>query len=288
MSPAQPLVATDPRAEAEAKPPYRGTYFEKPIEADFLYATLLSTDLLPFGHFDLRPVVLPLIEDAQGYRVIDSEQARAKGYLKLPEWLDEAQEVWAKRRKEKAKKGDVLTWLNYRNKITDQDPSAKYVVLYPKSATFLCAAVVRSKDLVHKVEGHEISLRRFVADHVTYFFETTNRKEADYLAAVLNSAAIDLLVKPMQARGLWGPRDIHKKVLELPIPEFSGKNKAHVRLAAIAEACEETVQKMVPNLREFFEDTRGPHAIGRARSAVRSALRDELAEIDSLVAEILR
>lgn len=288
MSPLQPLVATDPRSKAEAKPPYKGTHFEAPIEADFLYATLLSTDLLPFGHFGFRPVVLPLVEDAQGYRVITSEQARAKGYLKLPDWLDRAQEVWTKRRKEKAKKSDVLTWLNYRNKITDQNPKAKYVVLYPMSATHLCAAVVGRREETIQVGDQQVRLQSFVADYKTFAFETNERDEARYLASVLNSGRIDEMVKPMQSRGSWGPRDICKKVLELPIPEFNEKSKAHIRLTEIAKECEETVQKMVPNLSEFFKDARGPHAIGRARSAIRSALRDELTEIDALVAEILK
>jgi len=288
MDISQPVVATDPRAEAEAKQPYKGTHFEAAIEAEFLYATLLSTDLLPFGHFDFRPIVLPLIEDAQGYRLLSAEQARAKGYLKLPEWLDRAQALWAKKRKEKARKADLLSWLNYRNKLTDQNPKAEYVVLYSKSATFLCAAVLRAKALSHKVDGQEVVLQRFVADHVTYCFETTEQREANYLVALLNSPTIDALIKPMQARGLWGPRDIHKKVWELPIPEFNQKDKGHLCLAEIAEACAEKVKGMVPSLKDLFKDVRGPHAIGRARTAVREALKDELAEIDALVQDILK
>jgi hypothetical protein len=288
IDPTQPLVMTDPRADAEAKAPYKGTRFEGSIEADFLYATLLSTDLLPFGYFDFRPVVLPLVEDKKGYQILSATQARAKGFLHLADWIERAQETWSTRRKEKAKRGDVLSWLNYRNKITDQDPDAKYVVLYAKSATTLCAAALRSKALSHKVGKQEVVLQRFVADHVTYAFETIERKEADYLVALLNSPTIDSLIKPMQARGLWGPRDIHKKVWELPIPEFDENNPKHVRLAEIAEACAEKVKEMVPGLRKFFEDVRGPHAIGRARTAVRNALSEELAEIDSLVKEILK
>jgi hypothetical protein len=288
MDISQPLVATDPRAQAEAKQPYKDVRFEAPIEAEFLYATLLSTDLLPFGHLDFRPVVLPLIEEAQGYRLLNAEQARAKGYLKLPEWLERAQAFWARRRKEKAKKSDALSWLNYRNKLTDQNPKASYVVLYSRSAAFLCAAALRARSLSHKVDDQEITLRRFVATDVTYTYETEDRKEADYLVALLNSPTVDTLIKPMQARGLWGPRDITKKVWELPIPQFNPKDKAHLRLAQIAEACADRVKEMVPGLKALFQDVRGPRAIGRARMAVREALKDELAEIDALVQDILK
>jgi hypothetical protein len=284
----QPLVATDPRAQAEAKQPYKGVHFEAPVEAEFLYATLLSTDLLPFGHLDFRPVVLPLIEDAQGYRLLSAEQARAEGYVRLREWLERAQAIWAETRKEKAKRADALTWLNYRGKLTEQNPKARCVVLYSRSATFLCAAALGAKALSHSVGGQEVALRRFVAVDATYSFQTNNGREADYLAAVLNSPTVDMLIKPMQARGLWGPRDIHKKVWELPIPKFNPRDKTHLRLAEIAATCAEKVKEMVPGLRKLFDDVRGPHAIGRARSAVREALRGELDEIDALVKDILK
>jgi len=327
------VVGTDPRAQAEAKRPYKSVRFIAPIEDEFLYASLLSTDLLPFGHFDFRPVVLPLLQGPQGYRLLNAEQACAKGYMRLAEWLERAQAMWTKRRKEKATKADALAWLNYRNKLAEQNPKGKYVVLYARSATFLCAAALhvaqsgttatKSRSFAslkmtchpERSEGsaflraprrssppvvqssiqeapaysgdHEIRPRRFIASDATYFLETQKPGEANYLVALLNSPTVDSLIKPMQARGLWGPRDIHKKVWELPIPEFNPKDKAHLRLAEIAIACAEKVKDMVPDLKNTFQGLRGPHAIGRARSAVREALRDELAEIDPLVQGLL-
>jgi hypothetical protein len=288
MDISQPLVATDPRAEAEAKPPYKGVRFEAPIEPEFLFATLLSTDLLPFGHFDFRPVVLPLIEDPEGYRLLSAEHARAKGYLRLPEWLENAQEVWKTKRQEKAKRMNILERLDLQRGLTGQSPKAKYIVIYPKSATFLCAAVVRSKPIAFRVGLHRVGARGFLADYVTYYLETSDINEARYLSALLNSPAVDALIKPMQARGLWGPRDITKKVWELPIPQYDQHNRIHMKLTRIAEACEEKVGEMLPGLRKLFEDVRGPHAIGRARTAVREALKDELGEIDALVQGILK
>jgi hypothetical protein len=191
-------------------------------------------------------------------------------------------------RKEKAKKADALTWLNYRGKLTEQNPRARHAVLYSRSATILCAAALRAKALSHSVGGQEIVLRRFVAVDATYSFQTNDGREAAYLVAALNSPTVDMLIKPMQARGLWGPRDIHKKVWELPIPKFNPRDKSHLRLAEIAEACAERVKEMVPGLKDLFRDLRGPHAIGRARSAVREPLKDELAEIDALVQDILK
>jgi len=285
-------VATDPRAQAEAKPPYKHVHFEAAVEAEFIYATLLSTDLLPFGHLDFRPVLLPLTSEGQAYRLLTADQARGRGYLKLGDWLDRAQATWTAIRKEKAAKANALAWLNYRNKLTEQSPKAHYLVLYTRSATFLCAAALRVAEARFPASAAflsepEIGRRRLVAADATYYFETDERKEAGFLAALLNSPVVDTLIKPMQARGLWGPRDIHKKVWELPIPRFNPEDRAHLRLAEIAKACAEKVKEMVPTLKGLFKDLRGPRAIGRARAAVRKALKNELTEIDDIVKHIL-
>lgn len=287
IDPEQPFVATDARAQAEAKAPYKDVRFEGSIESEFLYSTLLSTDLLPFGHFAFRPVVLPLMEDAHGFKLIDASEAQNKGFLKLAEWLRIAEETWNAKRGEKASRGHALHWLNYRNKLTDQDPKSKYVVLYPMSASYLCAAVVRRASQRVKVGEQDLTLRGFLADYKTFFFETTDHAEANYLASVLNSPVVDRLVKPMQSRGLWGPRDICKKVLELPIPQFKAGNRKHEKLTDLAQVCAEKAKDMVPELKKEFADMRGPHAIGRARVTVRKALEDELSEIDRLVRDIL-
>jgi hypothetical protein len=287
IDPTQPLVVTDPRAEAEAKAPYKGTRFEGRIEADFLYATLLSTDLLPFGHFDFRPVVLPLVEDEQGFRILDAEQARAKGCLRLAEWVERAQETWDRKRREKARRMNVLERLDRQRGLTGQTLKTKYIVFYPMSATYMCGVAVNKTVPPFLVGGQRVRCHGLVSDK-NFYFETNRSHEAHYLAAILNAPEIDRLVKPMQTTGLWGPRDIHKKVWELPVPEFNENNPKHTRLAEVAEGCAKKVNEMVPELKEFFKDVRAPHAIGRARTAVRDALSEELAEIDSLVKDILK
>ena len=160
---------------------------------------------------------------------------------------------------------NVWQRLDFQRGITDQDPKARYVVLFAMSATYMCANVVeRGRDVV-QVGQQQISLQSFIADYKTFSFETSEKEEAHYLASVLNSPLVDELLKPMQSRGLWGPRDICKKVLELPIPEFSAKNPKHMKLAEMAEACAEKVKEMVPDLRKLFEDGIDPKPIIQIR-----------------------
>ncbi len=87
----------------------------------------------------------------------------------------------------------------------------------------------------------------------------------------------------MQSRGLWGPRDICKKVLELPIPQFDAKNPAHGGLAELGRQCGIKVERWLGS-----GSTGNIKSIGRLRGMVREMLKDELREIDTVVKEILR
>lgn len=86
----------------------------------------------------------------------------------------------------------------------------------------------------------------------------------------------------MQARGLWGPRHIHKKVLELPIPRFDPTEEGHLKLAELGRTCTQKVADWL--------EAGGPgkvRSIGKLRSMVRQMLAEELKEIDGWVEPLL-
>ena len=100
-----------------------------------------------------------------------------------------------------------------------QNPWPIYRVAFIRSGSIITSAFIdNTQPIFFEVNGQEIPASGFLADNTTYYLETHNVKEAYYLTSILNSHIVDELIKPMQSRGLWGPRDIHKKVLELPIP----------------------------------------------------------------------
>ncbi len=282
FDPELPPLQTDSRAMKAAKAPYKEVFFKGNVESRFLYATLLSTDLLPFGHLGYRLLVLPIRPKGDRYELLGAEEARRAGFLQLACWIDNAEEEWRKRRRSKAKRVTALQWLDYRRKLTSQDPGAKRLVLYNKSGTFLTAAAVPNQRVPFQIGPQRLVALAFLADHVTYALQVGEANEAHYLTSLLNAPRIDEAVKPMQARGLWGPRDLHKKVLELPIPEFDPKNATHRRLAEFGEHCSDKVKKWL--------DKGGPgktKSIGKLRSTVREMLSGELADIDKLVEKIL-
>jgi len=283
FNPECPPLETDPRAIKEAKKPYQDVRFEGQVESRFLYATLLSTDLLPFGHLDYRLVVLPLLPQGNNYRLINASQARQGGYFNLAKWLEKAEQQWEGRRGEKAKLMNIYERLDRYHGLIRQNSKTKYCIIYNALGTFLTATILEKDNFKFNVNGHEMRINAFLNDYKVYYLETSNRNEAYYLVSVLNSPILDALIKPMQARGLWGPRGIEKKVLELPIPRFKTDIPNHLQLAELGAKCCQKVQEWLAR--------GGPgqvKSIGRLRGMVRQFLKDELAEIDGLVQQILK
>ena len=155
-------------------------------------------------------------------------------------------------------------------------------ILYNTSGTYLTAAMVENKSIELEIDGQVILINHFITDCKTYYHETENIFVADFLAAFLNSPEIDKLIKPMQSRGLWGPRDIHKKVFDLPIPQFDPGKTEHRQLAEMGEKCRRKVQEWQAEP----QNSKGT-SIGAVRSKVRMFLKDELNEINQLVKQIL-
>jgi len=70
-------------------------------------------------------------------------------------------------------------------------------------------------------------LNGIIVESTLYHYETISADEAFYLASLLNSSILDELIKPMQSKGEFGERDIHKKPLEYPIPRYRPEDPVH-------------------------------------------------------------
>ena len=286
----EPLVESTRRSVERAKGEYKGITVSGRVEKNYIYATLLGSDIVPFYHLPLRPIILPLIPLSNSYRIVRVNDARARGHKALAEWLENAEEIWNKRRKEKLTKWDLYGLLDFRNQLTNQNPKTQFKVLYNRSGTFLTSCVVDTKELSIRVNDIEFKAQGFAADTTAYYFETNSEDEASYLAAVLNSKVVDRLIKPLQSRGLWGPRDIHKKPLELPIDDFHADNVKHRELARIGRKSTKIVKSALPQLlsqMRIESSTISPNAVGRLRTKIRELFAVEISEIDELVCDIL-
>ncbi|UCE67143.1 MAG: SAM-dependent DNA methyltransferase [Candidatus Zixiibacteriota bacterium] len=283
VNPDMPLLETADRALEQAKDAYKGLSLSGTIESKFIYATLLSTDLLPFGHLDYRMVILPIMPVEDHYGLTSVKEAEGSGNIGLAKWLERVQKEWETRRGSKAEKMTALEWLNYRRKLVNQNPVTKYRVLYNVSGTYITACVVQNEKIIFSSDSQDISAGGFLADYKTYYCQLSSELEAYYLSSILNAPIINALIKPMQSRGLWGPRDICKKVLDLPIPKYDKNISAHVKLVGLSADCAKKVAE--------WQKNDGPDkikSIGKLRAVVRQLLDKELGQIDKLVKDLLK
>ena len=253
----EPLVKTGQRARVKGKKLYADVTFEGQIESKFLFGVVTGSEMVPFGLRGKNLAILPIEESNGKYRIIQKEEAERRNYGYLAKWLRTAEKTWAVKRAPRVSGPSIYKWIDYRRKLTEQSSKKRYALLYEAVGTYLVSSVVDKRNATIKTAFGSIKTKGTLVDYSTIYYETNNKDEAQYLCSVLNSKIMDNLIKPLQATGLWGPRNIWKKVLELPIPKFNPNNKNHVRLAQIAEDCEEKVRSLNEQLNE-------QHNIGRS------------------------
>jgi hypothetical protein len=242
------------------------------VEAEYLYATLLGRQLLPFGYTELSLVVLPLEEKTTGFGVVTKEMAYGKGHHGLYAWLARVEELWNAHKKS-GNISSVYQWLDYVRKLTSQHPTGYHTVVYNRVGTNIASSVIASP-----LPKGVLATLGFVADVDTFYYQTKDDAEAHYLCAILNAPYVDEKIKPWQTRGQWGERDIVRRPFEvLPIPRFDPEDEKHRKLAELSKECHEKVRKLKLEGK----------SIGFLRNKVREHLAAELAEIDRLVKEIL-
>ena len=255
------------------KDPWR-IVLEGTIEDDFLYATLLAWEIIPFGYIRLHPVILPIREHFTGYRLLNSNELQRAGFTGAEEWLKKAQGIWRERRTKKSEKRfpSLLDRLDYNSLLTIQGPSKRYSVLYNATGTNLVSCVIDKPSLPYFIaNGREVKPKAFIVDVKTWFFETESEMEAYYLSATFNSELISEIIKPLQPRGLFGARAIHRRPLLFAIPEFDSNDDMHLKLANIGERCHEKVKTM-----RFTRKN-------NIRAEVRNELKDEIMKINQIV-----
>ncbi|MFX1537406.1 MAG: hypothetical protein ACFFDI_24630 [Promethearchaeota archaeon] len=267
------------------RPPWNTIRMNLKIEKKFVYATLLGQDIMPFCHLPFRVVIIPgLLENNQIKLFQAAKDIERLGYSYFAIYFRLAEQYWKKNRTKRCEKYRLSEWINYRQKLTKQKIRKKgFKVLFISSATNIAACVInQNQPIQYEVNGIEVEPQGFVVESKTYWFETDNENEAHYICAVLNSPIVDQLIKPVQSRGLWGARDIHKRPLSIPFPIYNGKNKDHQDLARLAKTCSKIVQNNQFGLINHSLST------GKRRIFTRKLLTSELQEIDSIIKRILR
>jgi hypothetical protein len=274
-------IKTSPAANREAKVPWKGKLLTGRAEGQYLFRTAISKNVLPFVLVRPPLVLLPLeTKDAKGssateFVLLDHERMLERGGRYASKWFLDACRIWDKYKTSINKKGKVslYSYLNWQDKLTNQNPSAQILVIYTSSATDASAVVVHQKDFN----------LLFLVDHKTYWCEVKSEAEGHYLCAYLNSGFANRTIKEFQSRGLFGPRDIHKTIVKLPYPRYEAAISDHRELSELGAKCAASASKMIggrapPDLQA--------RALGRVRTQIREHLEAELEKIDALVEKL--
>ncbi|MBU4486246.1 MAG: N-6 DNA methylase [Candidatus Delongbacteria bacterium] len=271
-------IKTSEDIQTDAKAPWKGIDYSGKIESRFLFRTALSKSILPFALYKPALVALPLTivkTHEKKIQLHTADELLTKGYLQASRWFKNAENIWAVHRTENNKKVSLEDYLNWQTKLTTQNINAPYLVLYNSSAKDANATVVKRQDLDLE----------FVVESVTYVFYTNDLNEAYYLSGIFNSSVTNLLMKDFQAKGLFGPRHVHKKILDIFYPKYDENDPKHNKLAKLSEAAHKKTSEFLETI-DKDRKIQGLN-LGKLRLEIKMHLEKELERIDEIVKGIV-
>lgn len=284
-----PIMRTDPDANDEAKAPWKGLSHTGYIDEEFLYTTLLSKHLVPFGVGRLHLVALSVRIGVSKQFIAISERGQEQRFIPVSleemresyqfarsaeEWFAPVEQLWQQYKKETTKE-TLAQWFNYQNKLTAQSPTPGYFVLYGATGSNLAATVVDTHSLP-LINGARS--KAFVVDHKTYWYRAETNDEAHFLVALLNAPCVDAAIKQHQTRGLFGARDIHRRPFEVcAIPRFNPLTPSHQQLVSLSQMAHALVAEL-----DLSQER-----VVAARKHARQATQSFIEQIDGIAQNLL-
>ncbi len=262
-------IKTSEEINKTAKKPYKDKKIEGLISSKYINITCLSNSLIPFGFTRFYKIVLPLIKKPNNLEIFSSQDMEMDGDLDSSRWFNKAEVIWKKNNKSMT----LYERLNYQNLLTKQSLEHKFVVLYTSSAKDVSAAVFKRNE-------QELD---FIVESKAYCYFTNNLKEAYFLVGFLNSNYANKMIKDFQTTGDFGHRDIHKRILQVPLTEFKENIKSHINIADISKECESIIKQFI-NKQKF--DDLSPVKLGKIRLEAREKISDNLKKIDTILTKL--
>lgn len=264
----------------DAKAPWKSLTLTGRIESRFIFRTALSKSILPYALFQpdlvILPITIKIVSRGAKYIILHSSDFLLhEGYLDASNWFAKVENYWETHKTEKSKEMSNIDRLDFQRGLSEQNLNFPFLVLYNSSAKNANATILRRDTLDLE----------FIAESVSYVYYTADEKEAYYLTAILNSTVPNELIKDFQARGLFGARHVHKKILDVYFPKFDGNDLNHLKLVELSQKAHEKAS-------EFLIDN-PPHQelsamrLGRLRVDIKNHLVDELMAIDEVLKKIL-
>ncbi|XXM72144.1 Eco57I restriction-modification methylase domain-containing protein [Lysinibacillus sphaericus] len=250
-----------------------GVVFENYVNRNYIFSTVTSNTLLPFGILEdhLPKVILPVEIVDNTPRILSSEELIDRGDDTVSDWFEDIDSHDELRK-------SIYEMIDERGKLTQQSYlNYQYLVHCGAGGSKPCAAIQR---------GHIESPHHFIADQTTYVYGTDDEEEALYLIGIMNSNYVNEIIRPFQARGLFGERHIHKLVYKV-IPPFNNENPLHQEVVRFTRALENRVSQLINNIAQLHDFSL---TIQRRRSLLRSGLlagNDNIESLNQAVESVL-
>lgn len=246
------------RRSTNEKPPWKNVDgIREPVEIKHVHPVHLGETIAPYRALDPILGVLPLGTT----KLLTQTQISAEPGLSS--WWSKAEAKWAEN-KVKNDDSDLLTRIDFHGQLEAQLPIAVHRVVYTKAGSSLTAARVEDDTAV--------------IDHKLYWAPVTTVAEGRYLAGILNSETLLVRVTPLQAVGLFGPRDFDKNVFYVNFGPYDSTDADHQTLVGLVQQAETTAAAV-----------KAEPTFQRTRTAIRKALTDAglAQQIEAAVAKIL-
>lgn len=253
------VKVTSARSRQE-KPPWKSApSLTGTVERSVVRDVYLGENVAPYRTLTPRRAVIPLADD----RIMTLEEIDSLPGAQA--WWASVEAAWEAGRKP-SEPLPLLERFDYQKQLSAQLPVGASRVVYAKAGTTLSAARVLEPTAI--------------IDHKLYWAPIASAAEGRYLVGVLNSTALLNRVRPLQAKGLFGPRDIDKYVFHIPFPNYDPGAELHARIADLAAQAEQVAATVdVAGLSKFTE----------ARKVIRSEVDQAglTASLEAAVSELL-
>lgn len=279
-------VVVNPRRGSSDNPPWKHldltTISEQTIETEHIFDIHLGETVVPYATLDPLKAVLPLERGAKEFPKDD----HGPGGIRLSGLGQRMRQRWQtvsslwEEKKGRNNKLNLLERLDYHQELSSQlkwqkDSGNRPIRIVYTKAGIATAAIVHNGDAI--------------IDHLLYWVKCKNIEEAYYLLAIINSNALYEAAKPFMARGQFGPRDLHKHLWKLPIPEYDQGDALHISVSRAGQEAERGAAQCLAAFLQMKRANNQTFTVTTARTELRNWLHssEEGKTAEELVDELL-
>ena len=275
-------TTVDPRRGSQDKTPWKhldlADISNQAIEKTHVFDVHLGETVVPYATLEPLKSVLPV---KLGERSLQTDNDGPGGIRlgglerRMRTRWQTVSELW-EANKRPANKLNLLSQLDYQKKL-----SAQLDWVHDKGE--------RSVRIVYTQNGKPTAAvidDESVVDTKLYWVTCKSLREAHYLLAIINSAALYQAAAPLMNKGQFGARDLHKQLWKLRIPEYTNEVSLHREIAQGGAAAALGASERLAELRAERGDRL---TVAIARRELRGWLREssEGRTVERLVSELL-